>query len=292
MGELPLMETFQIGAVVVLYNPADEYYSSISKCCTSIGRLEVIDNSVVSNEENVNQIRRGAPKCEIEYIWQQGNNIGLAKALNLGIGRLAELGYKWCMCFDQDISFGNDVVKIYCAHLNRLSKSREKVGIICGQHSYDRGHLKNGSGLYRVEWKMTSGSLVNISAFFDIGEYDERLYIDGLDADYCMRLHKKDYEVLECREAIIVHKLGESRYLSCFGKRIYYGWGTPARYYYAARSAVYIDMHYKTLYGKQDLIKKLIKIVFLFDNKHEYLKAYFRGLKDGIVGNWKTYHSE
>ena len=58
---------------------------------------------------------------------------------------------------------------------------------------------------------INSGSLVNVKAWSDVGGYDERLFIDSIDYDFCRRLKRKGWEILQSNNLYFEHSLGDRK---------------------------------------------------------------------------------
>lgn len=276
----------KIGAVVVLYHPARQEYENIRDYCSSLDELILIDNSEQSSESIVQKVFGDIKACEIKYLFSDGN-LGLCGGMNKGMRIAFEDGCDWCYTNNPDSRFGNDLTSIYKKIL--LNEQDPNIAIVGPQYSYDRRNLKKGKGVYEVEWLMMSGCLVNVSLFLQVGGFDERLFLDGLDVEFCLRLKQKGYRVLECREAVLIHQPAVTKSKKILWYTLKYGWDKPVRYYYQARADVFIITHYKTNFGKKDLFIRFMKILLLFDNKKEYFSAFRQGIMDAKGDKWGIY---
>ena len=279
----------KIGAVVVLYQPTRQEYENIHEYCQSIDELILIDNSGQSSELIMWDVFKNIEGCEIKYLLSH-ENLGLCTGMNKGMQIAFEDGCDWCYTNNPDSRFGNDLTGVYKKAL--AEKNDSKIAILGPQFLYDRKKLKKREGVYDVEWLMMSGCLVNVKIFLQMGGFDEGLFLDGLDTELCLRLRKKGYRVLECREAVLIHKPAITMEKKILWYTLKYGWDKPVRYYYTVRADVFIDKHYKTWCAKADLLKRLMKILLLFGDKREYLKMYWQGILDAQRGRWGIYQDE
>ena len=281
-------EKVGIGMVTVLYNPKEEYIRNIKQFCIGIDCALIVDNSPTSNEDLVRKTL--STEITVIYLYQDGLNLGLCKAINIGMDELIKHGYEWGLYIDQDSRYCNDILPIY-RKLIESKKESHRIGVIGPQHEFDRRRLKRKSGYKEKEWLMTSGCIFNLKVFDSIGGFDERIFLDGLDVEYCLRCRKHEYKVIQCREAIVHHHPANTRELNLGILKLKYGWDKPERYYYKIRADKYINTHYKTWYCIGDMIIKYFKIIFLFDEKKRYLKAFKKGIKDaqnGVFGKNRT----
>ena len=236
----------KIGAIAVLYNPTRREIENIYAYCIYIDELVLIDNSEISNEIMISNAFGNDINSRVKYLFCN-ENIGLCAGLNRGIEIARREGCDWCYLMDQDSKFGNNLTEIFRKII--LTENDSQIAILGPQHLYDRRKLKKCEGVYDVEWLMTSGCLVNASIFHQVGGFDERLFLDGLDVEFCLRLRKQGYRVLECREAVLVHRPAVTKTKKILWYTLKYGWDKPVRYYYQARADVFIDKRYKTCYA-------------------------------------------
>ena len=137
---------------------------------------------------------------------------------------------------------------------------------------------------------MTSGCFYNISIFEKIGGFMEELFVDGLDIDYCYRLNRRGYRVVELGDAQIKHYPAQTKTISFGGSTILkYGYASPWRYYMAGRSLAWIALEYKSINALSWYFIKWAKIIFLFDNKRNYIRMMIKGSREGF-SLWKRAH--
>jgi GT2 family glycosyltransferase len=65
---------------------------------------------------------------------------------------------------------------------------------------------------------MTSGNIVNLDAYEKVGGWKDWMFIDCVDTDFCMNLHKHGYKVLRLNKVIMEHHLGDRTFPKLFGK--------------------------------------------------------------------------
>ncbi len=265
------------GAVTVIYNPEEQDYKNILSYFDEVDYVCIIDNSSQAHLDEIKQVIDH--DFEKIYYEHHPENIGLCKGMNYGINMLYEKGCTWALTMDFDSCFKGDAVKTYQSFVSEHDCS--KVAILAPVYTFDRHQAQTYNGTRIVKRAMMSGDYINIHIFKDLGGFTEELFIDGLDNEYCIRLKKAGYKVLECGNALLEHKPSKTGRRVCFGKTIVFGYDTPQRYYGHARSLVFIIMRHRTIYETMFYIYKLLKIVFLFDNKVEYIRLYMKGTKDG-----------
>lgn len=267
-----------IGAVVVLFNPTEKEIKNITTYRDKVEALIIVDNSEISNEQIINKyVEMDTRHIYIKNLY----NEGLCKALNKGIGILKSWGYEWCVVFDSDSVL---IMDIFTAYKNILEtyKDKSKVAVFSPVHTYDRKERVCYEGFKKIEWAMTSGWLLNIPNFVKVGGFFEKLFVDGLDMDYCHRAKEKGYEIIECGQVILEHHPAKTQIVKIFSKIFKYGVASPERYYMQSRALIWNVLRYKKFSDVMFYTYKLGKVILLFPQKWQYIKAIISGTKKGI----------
>lgn len=137
-----------------------------------------------------------------------------------------------------------------------------------------------------VTYCITSGALMNTEICWKCGGWDEKLFIDNVDGDICIKFKRKGYKVLSIHYNGILHEVGHGRNVRFLWKKdIIYN--HPAnRQYYMARNQIYVARKYPTEFNMCSQLKKEIRkmlLVILFEeNKIEKCRARIRGVRDGF----------
>jgi rhamnosyltransferase len=69
-----------------------------------------------------------------------------------------------------------------------------------------------------------------------VGFYDDDLFIDFVDMDYCLRMKKKNFKILKAMRVVLHHELGSKQTRNILGLKISFRDHTPWRYYYMMRN--------------------------------------------------------
>jgi len=102
------MNGTDVCAVVVTYHPDTAFPLRLNSVCPQVGALVIVDNGSADAERNM--LREAASDSKIDVIFNL-QNLGLARALNIGVQRAAELGYSWVLLLDQDSRVDPDMVR-------------------------------------------------------------------------------------------------------------------------------------------------------------------------------------
>ena len=137
---------------------------------------------------------------------------------------------------------------------------------------------------------ITSGSLSHVSAFESAGGFNEKFFIDLVDFDYCTKLRKNGYELVQLAGIGMHHKVGDSVIRSVFGVPVTVYNHAPFRSYYQVRNAFFFfkeNIRFDpvlSFYVLLDVIRVPLKAVLFEKDKKKRLRYAVKGLKDGLKG--------
>lgn len=267
--------------VVILFNSSEKSLKNILTYLPQINRLYIVDNSI----ETPFWIGDLLKYEDVEYI-PLYNNKGVAFALNLGASRAILHGYKYLLTMDDDTYVGKGYVEHIFKFFNNYN-FRENVSLISANHSKKKGIAYN-----EVSITMTSGNILNLDVYKKIGPFDEKLFIDHVDHEYCLRSISKGYKIIELTELQIFHELGALKKFRFPKFKITYH--SPIRGYYSVRNGLYVFLKYFMKVPKISLlILKLIMIetckILILDRKYERIKYILFALFDFSVGKFGRY---
>lgn len=271
------MKNISISSVTILYNFNNEVIENIKTYEKYVDEVILIDNS----DSNVYYNKYKDALSKYTYI-SMGENLGIAKALNEGMKYSIEKKYDWCITFDQDTALKSNIIEIYKKYIDMNCVSN--AIIYSPLYDFDRKKLKRFSGIREVDYVMQSANLVNLKEFMNLGMFKEDFFIDVVDYEFCLRARKNGYKVISCGEAIVEHNPGITKKIKLLN--IKYGYCNKYRIYYQARNLLWTFKKYKNYKILIILLYKFMKIILLFDDKIEFLKYYFKGIKDCLKHNF------
>ena len=234
-----VLDEVLVAAVVVLYNSNQQVLTNIDTYIHQVDKLYIVDNSEVVNK-NLVTLLETRPK--VNYYWM-GENAGIAAALNEAAELSVHAGYQYLLMMDDDSQLTektvNSLVDYYLKH-----GQAKQIGIVTAQSDPNL----RGESAESVWYSITSGSLLNLSAYQTCGLFMNELFIDGVDHEYCYRLKQFGYEVVILNYVSMPHRMGIPEEVSLFGK-IVYRWSShsPLRSYYLIRNFLFILNQYKAL---------------------------------------------
>jgi rhamnosyltransferase len=276
-----------ICAVIVTYEPESFFESRVRVLCEQVSQVVVVDNSIKKNnadffsDKNLN---------EYVSIIRNGKNLGLGFALNQGVNFAKSLGFTYVILFDQDSEVYENTISMMC----KISMSIEDQSVGMLGAAYKSMPDSKSSVISYVKKKsiITSGSLVPISLFENVGEFRSDYFIDCIDSEFCLRLRKNGYSIYQTSTNLLKHAVGHPINYKIFGLRFLSTRHSPDRRYYIARNHLVMLREYRTMLSKMPLfwfIKTIRRsmyyafIVICFEReKILKLKAIITGIKDGL----------
>lgn len=277
----------KLAGIVTLYYPEKEVKENIKSYLDSLEVLYVIDNTPGKQNQHI------LPESsKIQYIFNN-KNIGVASALNKGAELAIENGYHWLLTMDQDSQFQKNSIDKMIQYIKE--NKQEQIGLISPWHKTNADTKKPKDTIdYPIE-VMTSGNIINLDIYQKIGGYKDWLFIDCIDFDYCMNIHKHGYQVIRLNEIEMEHDLGDIKVKHILGRNFVCSNHNYIRRYYIVRNIYYIYDLYHDLFPdycnfiKHGLRGTWINILLFEKNKYKKLKAMYQGYQDykkGIKGEW------
>ena len=272
----------KITAVVILYYPSSDVIDNINSYVKNLKTLYVICNSEIENSL-YNQLL-GIKNIKIIHKY---DNIGIAKALNLALNHATKEDEKWLMTLDQDSSFNEDD---YIKFIKSFDRLKNKTNLAIFSPIHNNKFIKNS--IEEREFVMTSANIVNVKSALDIGGYDENLFIDEVDHEFCFRLQKNSYKIVQDNSIAINHNLG-TKIQKKSKKIILYN---SIRLYYMTRNYFYVKKKYKsifpTFFKKRDryLLIFLIKQIYYGQHRIKNITMILQGIIDYRQKNYGKYN--
>jgi rhamnosyltransferase len=263
-------------AVVVSYNGREKAIEAVDALRGQVGHIHIVDNGSHVESLLILETLERDPNVTVERL---SANRGLGYALNRGVQRAKEMGFRWVLTMDQDSVADPALIQAYKAAIQRNPNG------ICFAPRIGVSNQPQEGGDELVGYAITSGNLVAIGAFDQIGLYDEGFFIDCIDFDFCLRLRRAGYTILRVENATMRHQLGEPLDIPDFAKR-YYARHSPTRRYYMYRNFMYMVERYVRDFPifivKLALAQILLTVLIGFMDVHplESYRAVGRGIGD------------
>lgn len=271
------MDNKKIPATVIWYNPDTENIENIKTYIDYVEKVYIIDNSMNNNKKLCSSLNNN----KIEYVYNK-KNLGIAKALNLACEKAISDGFKWILTMDQDSSFSSNDINEYFKSFDNIEK--KNIGIFSPKHilKNDINKIRDDKKFLEIDHVMTSGNLLNLSAWEKVGKFDENLFIDEVDSEICFRMIENDYKVIQMNRIKMFHELGSLEKRNFFIKKISVLNHNYIRKYYIMRNKFYMFKKYKKYRIRYVyyILNDFFKVIFYEKDKLRKLKYMFRGIND------------
>jgi rhamnosyltransferase len=282
-----------IAAVITSYN-SDKIFRCYNSIKKQTNNVIIIDNGTRDNSI-LSKLRKIQFEEKNTFIIFNSQNLGIAKALNQGLKLAKDKKFEWVLILDQDSEVPENSVKEILADFESLDKRTKSKTAIVALKYLERNLMKvktENKSLQKfdaVKYVMTSGNFLNLSVLPDNLFFEEKLFIDQVDNDFCFRLRKNGFILLQSCRFYIIHEIGFYQKKLAFAVNNY----TPIRRYYLSRNCVYILKKY-LLFDFLSVLKiftgsifgGLFKIVFFEKQKLKKVSFTFLGIFDGLANNY------
>ncbi len=269
----------RVAAVVVLYEPGNEVLGNIHSWGGEVEVVYAVDNSERAVEMLIDRL---AALGNVIYLPQE-ENVGIARALNIGAQLAVKEGYDFLLTMDQDSSAEPDMV---ARLLECVTEGEGKAPGIVAPFHLTRAvrHSPPESKFTEVMTPMTSGCLLDLAAWQMVGPFRDDFFIDFVDNEYCLRLRRKGYRVVRANRAILEHAVGD---ITRYGPLIATN-HSPLRRYYKTRNRFVVFQEYLTtfpghcLFDLVRLAKEIGSIILFEQEKRAKLCMMWRGISDFV----------
>ncbi len=181
---------------------------------------------------------------------------------------------------DQDSFFKTDDLIRYINYVEQFPPA-DLVGMFGVNHAKNEGLEKQNAEYDFVTRLITSGSIINLQNFDRIGDFDEKLFIDHVDSEYCFKILMAGYKNVFFKNVFLEHRIGMAKeFVSLKSlKTTSRSLHSPLRIYYMVRNFLYLSCHYKQHFPvelsviKKDIFNR-IKNNFLYSTTRWKMVRY------------------
>ncbi len=226
-------------------------------------------------------------------------NSGIAHAQNMGIESALRAGSDVIAFFDQDSTIRPGVLSTLVAALDPVApevvsplyydadSDAELPSLRLNRCGLVRAiHRDESAPAYPVDVVISSGTVATKRVFEIAGKLDERLFIDYVDTEWCLRCRSKNVPIRVVPAASMRHRIGS--------KSIDLGFATvmvhsPVRCYYQIRNCLHLFRmrHVPRLFALRETLatcfSRALLLLFVSDRRR-YGLAYWYALRDGFKG--------
>ena len=272
--------------VVVTFHPDEDFESRLAVALAQFGAVFVIDNTDGNPQSTFRE--------EQQALYRQDNarNLGLGTALNQGCRAALAAGFEWVVTLDQDTWLDTSFLESM-THGWRASNPRAAL-LGCNYLSISRGKHKiapsDCTALRTVKTVITSGTLMHLPTWSDLGEFREDFFIDSIDHELCLRFRRAGLRVAINPKPLMEHMIGTPTNHFGFLKNFLPYSHSPVRDYTNARNTIRVLMEYGlkeplwSLRRSAGLTIEFLALVALETNKIHRLNLFLKGLAHGFTG--------
>jgi rhamnosyltransferase len=291
-------------AVLVTFRPAIERLERVLHALRDVVReIVVVDNGSPHVDWSV--LTSANPTLRLHKL---DTNVGIAAAQNEGIAIARRSDASYVLFLDQDsIPHPGMVARLHDT-LIRLCRDGHKVAGVGPRSKVIGGEILSrferlgwvlrrsapcaeGATVVECDYLISSGTLVPLSVFDEVGDMDADLFIDAVDIEWCLRARARGYRIYGDCAAFIDHRLGDST-----GYRFWLGrWRTlrrhtPVRYYYMFRNSIALFRRsYVPMKWISSEALRLLVFFFAFGVlggvRSGALRMMLKGIVDGLRGS-------
>jgi rhamnosyltransferase len=275
----PLRPLRTVAGIVAFHPDSSGLLRLIAAVAGEVSRVIVFANSVLDPEMK-SGMSGAAGQTPITLI-SPGENVGLGKAYNR-IVELARLeGAEFVLLFDQDSMPSEGMVRGLEDLADELVRQGEKPFKIPRRRS---GRLRP-PGL-AVDFAISSGSLIALTATAEVGPFDESFFIDAIDIEWCSRAWDAGWSVWLGMDILMTHRLGMGVIHLPFGLRLTDQ--PPERLYtYFRNQVAMLRLPHVPSAWKLRFVASLPARSFIYAVRNRFsppvVKAIGLGLADGIM---------
>ncbi|MGZ6315580.1 MAG: glycosyltransferase family 2 protein [Candidatus Limnocylindrales bacterium] len=284
-------------AVVVAFHPKPDLASELLRLLNQVSAIVVVDNGSCPGELPAGDDPRFEGRLEIIA---NGENRGLATALNQGLRRARERGAGWALTLDQDSAPLPNLVAAgagaFDAHPNpeRLAVIGATVAseAVASAAATDGPRPASAPAYRTMKAVITSGTLHSVPTWERLGEFRDDFFIDCVDTEFCLRARAAGFDVIQSTEPALAHRIGSPTRKWALGRWMLPSNHSPFRRYYMTRNHLSLWRNYVRSDGRfvaQDIrqsVREWIGIVFAESDRPAKLRAILAGVRDAALGRY------
>ena len=269
-------------AGIVLFNPEiDRLNENLSAISPQVEKVALIDNGS-SNLAEIEKLIRQFPNTELV---RNTHNGGIAKALNQIIEFAAQHDYLWALTLDQDSVCREGLMDAYSKYLTQPNVAMMTCEIEDRNFKLEKEEKMETPFVY-IDKCITSACLTNVAASKAVGGFDETMFIDSVDFDFCAMLRKNGYQIIKVNYPGLLHEVGHTKTVRFLHLELEVHNHSPFRTYYIIRNKIYMMRKHKDYLNiKNETINLCLSIylVLIYENqKLTKLRKIIKGLIDGF----------
>lgn len=284
-------------ALIITRNPdVDLHSNQLNIIKSQFSKVLIVDN--FSSEDLRSEMLENWSGCEVIKLEE---NVGIAKAQNIGLSKLLAQEFDYVVLFDQDSLPSGKFLSSMLEEARIVSSEDEDFAALGPVFFMPDSNIKIVPPVFlgpvsrrpklekhtrcKVDYLIASGCLVNMRVINEVGMMEEDLFIDYVDIEWCMRARSKGYSIYATDACSMVHTLGDKR-VEFLGKSIPYY--SDFRRYYQVRNFFFVlrMRHIPLGYKFRELVLQIFMRIPLSiiasKNRWKTLSTTFLAIQDGL----------
>ena len=215
-------------AVVPAYAPGPNLLDLVESLTPQVAAVVVVDDGSPRGQQFLDDVaQRGA------QVLRHDANRGIAAALNTGVrAALATEVPDAILTVDQDSQIADDFVADLLHAWASAERTGLRVGLVAPEHVTGLPDQREGRP------PIQSGQLIPVATLRRVGDFDEDLFIDGVDDDYALRCLDAGLALVVAGGLTLSHRLGETHEVTLVGRTVTLTRSASFRYYYLTRNRI------------------------------------------------------
>ena len=204
MSIYPLPEN--ICAVITTFRPDKGFSERVERVKKQVGFIVIVDDGKCS--ENMLKLSKWFKDEKKIRLHHNMSNVGIATSLNTGISIAKDNGYRWILTVDDDSFVKSNLVERLIAGLKNI-KTNKPIGIIgtlWREFNSESKPIIRNAAYSEKRGIITSCSLFSMETYDRVGPFRDEFYIDLVDFDYCHRVKKHGFMIIELNELGFEHQ--------------------------------------------------------------------------------------
>ncbi len=290
----------RVCSITVAYDPDPQRLAAqVAALHGQVDEIVVVDNGSAMPVASL-------PGLHAARVVALGANRGVAGGFNAGLAAARAGGAEHVLLLDDDSVPAPGMVAALLAALGRgrqapgsprvaavgpriadARDAREYPFVRLGWTHNRHVRCAAGDEVVACDFLISSGSLIPLEALRALGEFDEALFVDSVDLEWCCRARDRGWSLFGACAASLDHRLGERRrkVLGTIELVVH----PPERLYYMTRNRLllygrpYMPLKWKLKDAGRALAKFAATMLFLRP-RLEYARMTARAIRDAAAG--------
>ena len=264
----------RVVAVIPAYEPGPNLVDLVRCLSEQVTTVVVVDDG--------SPTRPDIPE-RAAVVVRHDSNRGIAAALNTGIREaLTDADALAVLTVDQDSQLPARFVRRLLDTWRDAESAGVRVGLVAPQKVTGQPDQRPGRP------PIQSGQLIPVTTLRRVGDFDARLFIDGVDDDYALRCLDAGLALVVAEGLTIGHRLGATHDVTIAGRTVTLTRSAPFRYYYLTRNRLWLVRRNARRHPRWavaqafGLLRHLVVVQTLVPDRHARADAVWRGARDAL----------